>query len=157
MIKKTKRLTDEDFIDKSRIRHAEWRGRNREHVKSKYREWKLKNKDKVKESYIIYSKTEKAKELRRAAQKERTKNNPIPARVRASIRCKRVKYSIPKWETTENIKMFYVKAKKLGFEVDHIVPIKSDIVCGLHCVDNFQMLGRSENASKSNRYWTDMP
>lgn len=42
-------------------------------------------------------------------------------------------------------------------EVDHIVPIKSDIVCGLHCIDNFQLMTREDNARKGNRFWPDMP
>lgn len=70
---------------------------------------------------------------------------------------KRVKSRIPNWQCASEIKNYYIKSRFLGFEVDHIVPITSDIVCGLHCVDNFQLLTRQENASKSNKHWPDMP
>lgn len=70
---------------------------------------------------------------------------------------RRQRERIPSWEKTENIKYYYMESRAKGLEVDHIVPINSDLVCGLHCVDNFQMLTREENASKGNRHWPDMP
>lgn len=69
----------------------------------------------------------------------------------------------PKWADADKIREFYETADGLGmctgdwYEVDHIVPLKSDIVCGLHCEANLQVLPRPENRSKSNRYWPDMP
>jgi hypothetical protein len=70
---------------------------------------------------------------------------------------KRVKNSRPKWQNAKQIKEYYLEACKVGLEVDHIIPINSPIVCGLHCLDNFQMLTRTENATKGNRLWPDMP
>lgn len=39
---------------------------------------------------------------------------------------------------------------KVIHEVDHIIPLQHDLVCGLHCSDNLQILTRTENRSKSN-------
>lgn len=44
-----------------------------------------------------------------------------------------------------------------AYEVDHIVPLQSDIVCGLHTHSNLQVLEASVNRAKGNRYWPDMP
>lgn len=43
------------------------------------------------------------------------------------------------------------------WEVDHIVPLISPLVCGLHVIDNLRVIPRRENRSKGNRHWPDMP
>lgn len=150
-------LSDEKLKSDAKIRHKKWRDENREHVREKTREWKRNNKQRVIDDYLKYSKTESAKQKRREAQKARTLKNPIPARIYSSARNRRVKNSIPNWESKKAIIDYYKNAKNLGMEVDHIVPIKSDIVCGLHCIDNFQLMTREDNARKGNRFWPDMP
>lgn len=63
----------------------------------------------------------------------------------------------PPWADQETIRDFYLEAAYQGLEVDHTVPLKSDLVCGLHCESNMQLLSKSENSSKQNRFWPDMP
>lgn len=57
--------------------------------------------------------------------------------------------AIPSWSDAESIKRVYVNCPK-GFHVDHIYPLISDWVCGLHCEDNLQYLVAAENLSKKN-------
>jgi hypothetical protein len=47
--------------------------------------------------------------------------------------------------------------RPLNHDVDHIVPLTSKFVCGLHCEANLQYLPSRVNQSKKNRYWPDMP
>lgn len=63
----------------------------------------------------------------------------------------------PYWSESERIKEVYKKAAKFGLHVDHIVPLKSSKVCGLHVWHNLQLLAPDLNQSKSNREWPDMP
>jgi hypothetical protein len=69
----------------------------------------------------------------------------------------------PLWADREAIARLYAEAQKrtteTGIEhhVDHIVPLRSAIVCGLHCEANLQVLPGPTNVAKSNRYWPDMP
>lgn len=61
----------------------------------------------------------------------------------------------PAWLTPEQkleIKRMYDAAKsKPGFEVDHIIPLKAENMCGLHVPWNLQILDRSSNRSKRNK------
>jgi hypothetical protein len=70
--------------------------------------------------------------------------------------------AIPAWANLEAIKGMYLIAainREGGYDlhVDHIVPLISDIVCGLHCEANLQLMPASDNISKGNRHWPDMP
>ena len=104
------------------------------------------NRDKCIESAKRYIKEHKAKTLQRL-----------------SVRRAKSKMATPAWADKEKIKMVYLHAQLLNCwdgpraEVDHIVPLVSDLVCGLHCEQNLQILWKSENSKKGNRYWPDMP
>lgn len=72
-------------------------------------------------------------------------------------RLRRAKQIIPSWAELNKISVVYKKAAQYGFEVDHVVPIKSKLVCGLHVWNNLQLLSATENQKKGNRTWPDMP
>lgn len=82
---------------------------------------------------------------------------------------KRAKYrasqflATPKWINeffvSEAYALARLRTKVLGYpwHVDHIVPLKSEIVCGLHWEKNLQVIPGSRNSEKGNRFWPDMP
>lgn len=79
----------------------------------------------------------------------------------AARRALRLK-AIPKWADPAKIKKVYEAAQWMTentgetWHVDHIVPLKSPVVCGLHCEANLTILPGLENIVKGNRYWPDM-
>lgn len=69
----------------------------------------------------------------------------------------------PRWANEDVIKNFFAIARKKkretgeSWHVDHIIPLKSPLVCGLHVEHNLQVITGSENDRKSNHHWPDMP
>jgi hypothetical protein len=56
-----------------------------------------------------------------------------------------------------DITLLMIASTVPGTHVDHIVPLVSKFVCGLHCEANLQLLPGPENQRKGNRVWPDMP
>jgi hypothetical protein len=71
--------------------------------------------------------------------------NAIEAKRRASKLC-----ATPSWANLEAIKEIYLRCPK-GFHVDHIYPLQGKNVCGLHTVENLQLLPAADNLRKSNK------
>lgn len=69
----------------------------------------------------------------------------------------------PKWANDFFIEEAYhlaaLRTKMLGFKwhVDHIVPLQSKFVCGLHVENNLRVIPGAENLGKGNRHWPGMP
>lgn len=71
------------------------------------------------------------------------------------------KQATPAWADLQYIEDLYANAaeandifKDIGikFHVDHIVPLNSPVVCGLHVEHNLQILTAEENLAKSNKF-----
>jgi len=63
----------------------------------------------------------------------------------------KLKYCTPSWANLSDIRQFYLNCPD-GHEVDHIIPIGSKSVSGLHVINNLQYLTPKANKTKSNRY-----
>ena len=57
----------------------------------------------------------------------------------------------PSWADFEEIQNMYLEAKYHQMELDHIVPLNSPVVCGLHWEGNLQLLTREDNVKKGNK------
>lgn len=94
--------------------------------------------------------------------KEQWRKQNLDKRNAATARRKSTKLqATPSWINQDNIDDLYklaviLNSTGINLHVDHIVPLQSDIVCGLHCEANLQLLPASDNTSKGNRWWPDM-
>ncbi len=122
------------------------------------------NKDKVDQHKAAWRAANKAKVKESTASWRR--DNPGRARVLDATSCAKrraiKKSASPEWANEFFISEVYDLAKLrsastgMVWHVDHIVPINSKFVCGLHCEYNLQLLPMTVNASKGNRYWDGM-
>ena len=80
-----------------------------------------------------------------------------------AVRSRAKKEATPKWANKEKIQWFYREARRLTeasgmpYHVDHIVPLNSRKVCGLHNEFNLEVIPARINLQKHNRTWPDMP
>lgn len=75
---------------------------------------------------------------------ERWKNN-----ARQALRRARRRNATPAWADLSLIKLIY-QSCPTGYHVDHIYPLRSPQVCGLHVAENLQYLPAVENLRKFN-------
>lgn len=131
--------------------------KNIDHYRARSKEAAVRNSARIAEYLKVYRAQNKDK------RREWYKNNTekVNAAV-ASRRASKVR-ATPKWADPDAILEFYREAVFLSeitgelYTVDHIVPLVSKIVCGLHTAANLQVLSKSENSKKGNRHWPDMP
>lgn len=92
----------------------------------------------------------------------REKNKPRRNAHTRTYKARRLN-ATPAWANFERIADFYEEAARLSiesgqsFEVDHVVPLQSETVCGLHVESNLMVIPAVLNRAKGNRYWPDMP
>lgn len=133
-------------------------------AKSAYnKSWYLKNKA----SRQVYAETYRDQNRDKAkayAKAWREANRATWNVTRAAGQAKRIAgAAFPKWADHSAIREVYARAafltEVLGepYQVDHIVPLRSSIVCGLHCEQNLRVIEACANRLKSNKHWPDMP
>lgn len=134
---------------------AAWRANNPDKVKAQRERWNARNPDKVKQKMRKWRAAHP--EEARAASSAWARANP--SRVVAGCAARRASklQATPPWACIESIKRVYAQAHAAGKVVDHIVPLRSKLVCGLHVPANLQLLPLIENSAKGNRHWPDMP
>lgn len=138
----------EENKDKVKKRVNRYRVENREQINAKKRaygmKWRRNNSEKAKEKRRNYNK------------KHRGKKNYYTANRRASK-----KRATPQWLTDfdkQYMKSIYLQSSELEkmdgtlCNVDHIIPLNHEKVCGLHVPWNLQILESSVNFKKGNNF-----
>lgn len=88
----------------------------------------------------------------KATQRKYRENNELLVKVRKALRNRRVRQATPPWVDMNAVKAIYIEAARTGMTVDHVIPLNSPIVCGLHVENNLQLLTPRQNSVKSNKF-----
>jgi hypothetical protein len=150
-------VKDKRCLECKKLYYKEWANSNRKKLNKRQREWKEANRN----SYRQLSNNWRNKNIDKARKSTRewAKNN---AHKRAALNMKRKAakmFAIAPWADHEKIKALYKKAveltRKTGVKhhVDHVYPLQSKYLCGLHVETNLQILTAKENIKKGNRSW----
>jgi len=127
----------------------------REDVKDRKNEWYEANKEQV-----IQAAATRPLEVKRIYQKAWKERNTVWVRADTKARRRKHRLATPKWLTQaqkgqirELYKIAITMTKTTGeqYVVDHIVPLRSEFVCGLHVPWNLRVIPRQENLLKSNK------
>lgn len=76
-------------------------------------------------------------------------------------RNERTKKATPSWADRSEIRAIYAEAKRITEEtgikhhVDHIIPLRGEVVCGLHVSNNMQIIPADENLQKAAKFDPD--
>lgn len=179
-IAEDKRRYAAENTERERARVAAWHAANAERVAEIKRAWKVRNPDSAREysaknreriaakklTYRNERREEIAAKQREYAQRPEVKEataaykiayrerRPEVHRTTAKHRRRGVSHATPPWADKAAIKSIYIEARARNLEVDHIVPLKSPLVCGLHVEGNLQLLPPEVNRRKGNRHAT---
>jgi len=133
----------------------------REDVKDRKNEWYEANREQV-----IQAAATRPLEVKRVYQKAWKERNTVWVRADTKARRRKHRLATPKWLTQaqkgqirELYKIAITMTKTTGeqYVVDHIVPLRSEFVCGLHVPWNLRVIPRQENLLKSNKLIDTLP
>ena len=150
-----------DHPERSREIKSAWKARNPESGRDYYaanREERLAKaaayREKNRKALAEYTATWKANNLERAREAFRRcyRNRRHDYIVRARARRSHIVLATPAWADQTRIAEIYREAGVKGLHVDHAIPLKGKLVCGLHVETNLQLLAPVENLKKGNRY-----
>ena len=133
-------------------------GKNVDKIKKRLHsyEWKKSNPERSKEISLAWY--NRNKEQQRERMRVWKKQNRGICDALGDKRLRRVKQQTPKWANTFFIQEIYSIAKLrtkvtgIKWHVDHIVPLKNPLVCGLHCENNLRVIPATVNLSKKNKH-----
>jgi hypothetical protein len=127
----------------------------REDVRDRKNDWYLANKEQV-----IAAAATRSPEVLRQYRNAWKENNKTQVRADTKARRRKHRLATPKWlsrKQKSEIRQIYqiaiTMSKTTGeqYVVDHIVPLRSELVCGLHVPWNLRVIPQQENLLKSNK------
>lgn len=134
----------------------EYRVNNKESLSAAARIYREANKEKLSEAKrrCYQANPEKYKTRIKANYAADPEASITRERLKATLR----KEATPSWANIEAIKSMYRLSRKISLEtgvlhhVDHVIPLQSEFVCGLHVQNNLSIIPATENWKKHNSF-----
>ena len=146
------------------IQKIQWKKDNREKVLKGSRERYRKYREEIcyrmtAEFYLKEDKLDVLQRKRARGKKHYQSNKYYYAVKTAKQRALKLKHTFPQGVECKEILQLYKKRnnlnKKYGknkYSVDHIIPLKHKYICGLHTINNLQIITTTENLKKGNKF-----
>ena len=142
-LKEYKKKYYQDNKEALSLQNSDYYASNAKKIKQKVKEYRDRNKEVCHQKAAIWRKNNKEKLSGYYAKRRAAKRQAVVS-----------------WYDTEKtmIESLYkirdqlTKETGIQHHVDHIVPLQHNLVCGLHCMDNLQILTEIENLSKNNNF-----
>jgi 5-methylcytosine-specific restriction endonuclease McrA len=143
-------------VECHRAKSSEWARENRARLTQKARVWRAENEDAWRKSSRAFHNRNKAARAKSAAlwaKENKGLRRAVDARRKATKR-----QATPSWVDHAAITAIYQRSidversSGIRMHVDHIVPLKHPLVCGLHVPWNLQVIPGALNESKRNKW-----
>lgn len=150
---------------KNRAKFSTYYKANKKVVTARIARWRARNPDGLRRARKIVNKRYRKNNPQYAARQNKRWREKYPHKNAAKSRAYEASKlrAKPGWADLRAIEMFYELARLQrvltgeSVHVEHIVPLNSKLVCGLHCEDNLRLTGGVYNSRKSNKTWPGMP
>lgn len=148
----------EEQLIKFKDRYTE----NADHYRARAAAWRKKNPDRA-QAYLAQWRVENAEHVAagsNARLAEWKKINKGAVNADTARRYASKTSATPSWSDKSSIRKVYEQAalqRSAGIDchVDHTVPLRSTLVCGLHVPANLRIISRGDNQKKGNLTWPD--
>mgnify|MGYP001617069862 FL=1 len=154
---------------------AKWRSKNLDRLRAAYRkryhadpqkfreknkDYHERNRDRMNEKSRSYriANLEKMRVLGREWHAQNTERDLAANARRRAAHAKATPMWANRFFIEEAYRLAELRTRVLGYpwHVDHIVPLRSPLVCGLHVENNLRVIPGIENSRKGNRHWPNM-
>lgn len=128
-------------LERSLASKKAYRERHKDEAIARAADWRSANPDRARATAAAWAKANKAKKAASAAERRSARRLSTPAWADRKLIANAYRWAA---EATT--------ALGVKFEVDHLYPLQSDFVCGLHCIENLVIRTMASNRSKGNRH-----